>query len=65
MNHKTNTKFVHSCVSFLIEGVKTRLISIVSKPIKLICGQTNFDEEIVKKIWVKKILGQKNLTQSL
>ena len=24
----------------------TRLISIVAKPIKLICGQTNFDEKI-------------------
>ena len=32
----------------------TRLISIVSKPIKLICVQTNFDEKIVKKILVKK-----------
>ena len=26
----------------------------MSKPIKLICGQTNFDEKIVKKMWVKK-----------
>ena len=37
----------------------TRLISIVSKPIKLICGQTNFDEKLSKKIWVKKVFGQK------
>ena len=26
----------------------------MSKPIKLNCGQTNFDEKIVKTIWVKK-----------
>ena len=30
-----------------VEG--TRLISIVSKPIKLTSGQTNFDEKIVQK----------------
>ena len=33
----------------------------MSKPIKLICGQTNFDEKLSKKIWVKKVFGQKKL----
>ena len=40
---------------------KTRLISIVSNPIKLISGQTNFEEKFVQKIWVKKVFGQKKL----
>ena len=44
---------------FLGKKMKTRLISIVSKPIKLICGQTNFDEKIVKTIWVKKVFDKK------
>ena len=51
-----------------VDGVEvliiTRLISIVSKPIKLICGQTNFDEKksqfLVKNSFgFKKLLGQK------
>ena len=42
---------------------KSRLISIVSKPIKLISGQTNFEEKFVQKnlgqesLWSKKVLG--------
>ena len=46
----------------LLTSDLTRLISIVSKPIKLICGQTSFDEKIVKKVLVKKALGLKNFS---
>ena len=52
----------------------TRLISIVSKPIKLICDPSNLDEKIVKKnlgqkrffikknFRFKKFLGKKNFS---
>ena len=33
---------------------ETRLISIVSKPIKLICGQTNFGKKVVQMNLSKK-----------
>ena len=42
-------------------GKHARLISIVSKPIKLICGQTNFDEKIVKKLGQKKNFVNKSI----
>ena len=42
---------------------KTRLISIVSKPIKVNCGQIDFGKnkkKLLKKNWGQKIFGSKN-----
>ena len=53
----TDTNTAPTSILILIL-IPTRLISIVSKPIKLICGQTNFDEKTDKiNLGQKKALG--------